>query len=1012
MSKAIEGAAMLAGAVAVGVAEFALASTGVGIGALPFLTDAMLALAAGGVALEAGAIASALTSNRGMNITTRQPSSPRPIIYGMQRVGGVLVYRSTSLADKSQYNHVIVLAAHPCFAVAATYLDGRKVWWEGDGYGDYHVVNGYGFGGWADGNLREGPDGNKYSFGHDVFGEIADGFQQGEDAQFFTGLRANDPAWDATSEGSPYCGGCFYVYLKLAYNPSNFPQDPEIRFTVMGKMVYDPRTGTTTYSANSALIAADWISDTEFGLGMPVNQAQLIAAANVCDEAVPLAAGGTETRYTCHYHFDTSTAPSDALATILKSMGGRISVIGGEVYIWPAYWQGPSASFDQKALTAPIQWDPTAEYKSNCNRVTGTYTAPNYPYNASGDAYDANGFDSDGNVQNNFQFGFQPTSFPQYAQDPQHGYAADQWLNEDAGVGVVWNIGTVYAFGQVVSYVSDLSAVPYAGVYQSLIAGNSGHSPLFFGGAYWKNITGSAALPLEVSYEMVLSIAQAQRLAKIDLLRRRFWGRGTLEMGLAAFVMQEVDVMNFTFPLHGWVDKPLEIQACTFKTITQDVEPGQPPAAPECRLVFEVAETDPTIYEWEDTEELSIYDTPILVQQNNTPAPPTDVAVISGSAEALVAVDGTVTPRLKVTWNTPEDGYVTQLDIRHQLVGDAVWIDDGNVSVELNEAFISPIVSGKTYNVEIRSVRPNGASSVWVVVLGVYAGLALSITTPDGYGIGSLVAEAYTDGTAAIECNPFSALVGQLSLPIFPSGEVRIATDGTVGGTGAPMAQQTLYYVYYVDPNFLGGNVTPIATTNEADYLGKLGYFLIDSIVTPYAGVSGSGMRYSPTTFSDTGTRTTSNPANAYDNDLSTYATVGGNASSNYLPGFGSSPPDIEDTESEGNCVYSGFPNLVVPSGGMTLTVNLSISSRAIGSGSTPGAATLIATINGTATTMLSAVSALALGNQTLAIPSGVNLNTITVAVSGEPGSAPDATSSVRATTSSVSAQVYEIYAQ
>jgi hypothetical protein len=43
--------------------------------------------------MEAGAIASALTSNRGMDITTRQAASARQIIYGMQRVGGDMVYQ-------------------------------------------------------------------------------------------------------------------------------------------------------------------------------------------------------------------------------------------------------------------------------------------------------------------------------------------------------------------------------------------------------------------------------------------------------------------------------------------------------------------------------------------------------------------------------------------------------------------------------------------------------------------------------------------------------------------------------------------------------------------------------------------------------------------------------------------------------------------------------------------------------------------------------------------------------
>ncbi len=52
-----------------------------------------------------------LTSNRGMNITTRQSAAYRQIIsMGSSRVGGVEIYRSTTGAQHDQFNYVIVLA--------------------------------------------------------------------------------------------------------------------------------------------------------------------------------------------------------------------------------------------------------------------------------------------------------------------------------------------------------------------------------------------------------------------------------------------------------------------------------------------------------------------------------------------------------------------------------------------------------------------------------------------------------------------------------------------------------------------------------------------------------------------------------------------------------------------------------------------------------------------------------------------------------------------------------------
>jgi hypothetical protein len=1001
MSKVIEGAALLAGAVAVGATEFALASTGVGIAALPFLTDVMIGLAAGGVAMEAGAIASALTSNRGMNITTRQPAASRQIIYGQQRVGGTIIFSSTTGNTKNIYNLVVVIAGHPCWAIEKTYLDGRRVYWQADNpahpSSGYLVQNGFGFGGSSAGGTYTGPDGVPYSFnGSAVYGQAAWGTQQGEDGFFFGGLRANDPTWSTTSAGTPYCGGCTYVYLKFYYSASVFPQFPEIRFTIDGKPVYDPRTGETTFSSNAALCCADWLQDPVDGLGMPVNQEQLIAAANICDEQVPLAGGGTEARYAVHHHFDTSTAPSDALAAMLKAMGGRMSVIGGEVHLFPAAWLGPSAAFDESALTAPLQWDSTAAYKDNCNTVTGTYTCPNYPYNVAGDLYDANGWDAEGNIQNNFQFGFQPTSFPQYASDPLHGYAANQWLNEDAGVSAAWTSAATFNLGEVVSYTTTISGSPYSGLWKSLIASNKGNTPIV-GSTQWQNVTGTYTLPLEVSYNMVLSIAQAQRLAKIDLLRRRFWGRGTVEMHLSALTMQEMDVMNFTFPLHGWADKPLEITDTTFKVITSESNPGDLPNAPECRISFNVSETSELIYEWQATEELSIYDVPVLTQQSNVPDPPTNVALISSAATALVNPDGVVRQQIEVTWDTPEDGFVTEIQMQYQVTGASAWIDAGDVDVSLNNGFIGPVTPGVMYDVRIRSVRPNGATSIWVEIDGLLAGLVLSILTQDGYGIGSLIGEAYTDGTAAIICNPFTAYIGQLLLPIFPSGSV------TLSG----LSQQTLYFVYWIDPSVTGGNVTPIATTNKLDFLGKLGYFLIDSIVTPYAAPTGMGTRYAPSSFTDYGNRTTTTPANAYDNNVSTAGYVSASNVSAYL---GSHP--TKTTVAGGRCVWSGFPIYVVPTGGMNLTVNLSVDIELDGTGSTAGSANVGALISGSTVSMFSGTSTSAQALYTVALPAGLNLNTVTVEVDCFGGTTGPVSSGTLTTSSTVTAGVFEIYAQ
>ena len=337
--------------------------------------------------MEAGAIASALTSNRGMNITTRQPAANRQIIYGQQRVGGVMVYKSTTGSKKDQLNYVIVIAGHQCHSIQNLYLDGRQVHWN-VGSGGNSTRNGVNFGGSADGNTYTGPNGLQYNL------LVASSTPRRGTAirSMVTSSVASPPTIHGLGgqrgRSSPWLGGCTYIYLKVENNPTVFPSEPEIRITVNGKdNIWDPRTQTNGFSTNWALIAADMITDNVFGLGdNSVNQDQLIAAANVCDEQIDLASGLTESRYSCSTHYDTSTAPGDALASIMNNCKGGLSNIGGQWYVWPDYYQGPSYSFGEQHLTAPFQWKPYRSVPELVNCVTGIYTAPTYPYNVAGES--------------------------------------------------------------------------------------------------------------------------------------------------------------------------------------------------------------------------------------------------------------------------------------------------------------------------------------------------------------------------------------------------------------------------------------------------------------------------------------------------------------------------------------------------------------------------------------------------------------------------------------------------
>lgn len=654
MGKAVLGVAELAGAVGMGVAAFydpALVGS-------PMFDKIMTSLVMSGISSEAGAIANALTTNRGIAETTRQPAANQQIIYGQQRTGGVIIKQRPSGSSDDQMNYVIVLAGHECQSIQNLYLDGRQVHWLGSG-GGFGVRNGVGFGGVADNNSHTGPNGVQYNFGGTGHSGIYCEARYGDqlDGDIIGALTANCPEWAGDGKGSsPWVGGCTYVYLKIEYNTQLFPNEPEIRFTVNGKNnIWDPRTQTYGYTNNWALVAADIITDPIFGLGdNKVNQLNLIAAANICDEQVQLAAipGADESRYTCNYHYDTSVAPGDALQAIMPGAGAGYSQIGGEYYLWPAVWQGSSFSFDGSHLTAPFQWSSYRSVPDRINRVNGTYIAPTYPYNVAGNLYDQNGF-YNGEAQNNFPFAFQPTSFPQFAVDKLHGYPSDEWLTADGGT----------------------------------------------------------EHPYELTLSSVLSITQAQRLAKIVLMRNRFEGTAVLEMNLSSYVMQPKDVFEFTFAPLNWTNHLLEVTKVDF-AVDEDQDTG----AQSIRVRYTVIETDPSIYDWTpNAEELTVYDVPASPNQAPpTPTPPTNMTLESGPSVAQINPDGTVNNIIQVNWDTPLDNLAIGIQIQYRVSGTASWIQAPSQGITLNTQWISNAVPGTPYDVRISSYRANGQVSDWV----------------------------------------------------------------------------------------------------------------------------------------------------------------------------------------------------------------------------------------------------------------------------------------------------------
>ena len=383
----------------------------------------------------------------------------------------------------------------------------------------------------------------------------------------FIGMTAGTP-WQGTGKlctpaspqnagGTPapnpwtrYCSlqGKTAVFLRLKYDQKYFPAGlPQISFHLRGKNdIYDPRTDSYGYTENAVLCIADLLSNTTWGFkaayGTEIPTAQLAADAEICDQPVALANGGTEPRYACNGQFELSTKRGEILQNMLTACAGRLLYLGGVFRIQPAYWPSAGSPPVQVTLTeiasAPYRWRNSVPIRDLFNGVKGTYISP------------ANKWQS--------------TDYPYYAQDTEHGYNGP---SEHGG---------------------DI-----------LLAADNGERR-------W----------MELHLPFVISSSAAQRIAKIELLRRRgrggamisgqatagYGASGTFPLTLAGYRFTPLDVFEATVPFLGFARKLLEVASVRFEA--EDISEGERQVV---RLGTEVdlQETDSSIYDWSSTEELS-----------------------------------------------------------------------------------------------------------------------------------------------------------------------------------------------------------------------------------------------------------------------------------------------------------------------------------------------------------------------------------------------------------------------
>jgi hypothetical protein len=354
-----------------GAVVAAAVATGVTVGAaaagLITITGSLstFALATFGKSLAANLIIGALNKGKKPDLSRdaqdrkqsiRSSVSSRKFVYGRARVSGTLVYAG-STGNNNEYLHLVMPIHHGEFdALESTYLADT-------------LSSDARFSGLVRVNAHLGAS----------------------DQTVDSDLVAESVDW--TTEHR--LRGTGYIYLRLRFNQTSFASGiPNPSFVIRGRKVYDPRTGITAWSNNPALCALDYLigtvpngSGTEpVGIGADlateIDLDTFIAAANICDEAVNLKAGGSHARYTCDGVVTMDSAPAIVMEQLLTSCAGTLVYTGGVYRLFVGASTPATHTITADMLRGPVRYQPYNSKRDSSNGVRGTYIDPLNAYEA------------------------------------------------------------------------------------------------------------------------------------------------------------------------------------------------------------------------------------------------------------------------------------------------------------------------------------------------------------------------------------------------------------------------------------------------------------------------------------------------------------------------------------------------------------------------------------------------------------------------------------------------------
>lgn len=627
----------------------------------------------------------------GRTLTFRSAAGSRRLIYGETRVGGEIVFAEVT-GDNEFLHMVIVLAGHEVEAIGDIYANDQLVTLDGSGNAT---------GAFA-GFLRV-----KKHLGADD--QVADTDLVSEVTGWTTDHRLRSNA---------------YIYVRLKASRDVYPTGvPNFSAVVKGRKVYDPRDGgqsatdpaTWLWTDNAVLCQRDYLAGARlpdgagglsaelFGIGAldsEIDDTEVIAGANVCDEQV--AAAAQAEIYTVDATADSVTLANarhwKTGAVVRVSSSGTLdsALSAGVDY----YWRRLGASTGQLAASLANARAGTVIDLAGDGTGDQTATLQSEP------RYTANG----------------PVELDETPEQVMGN------LLSATGGRAYWTGGTwvlapaAYRSPTVTLDEDDLRGPirmtarlsrreTFNRVKGLYVAPDNEYQPADFPAV--TNATYLArdnGVPIWADIELPFtdSPRAAQRIAKVELERAAQQISVQMPCKLTALRVRVGDTVRVTNARRGWSSKEFEVT--DWRLVNDDVD-----GVPYLGIDLELRETASAVYGWSNGEETAVDPAPDTTLPNpSVVAPPTGLTLSSGTAQLLTLGDGSVISRIQADWTAPADQFVVaggrvELYARKSAEADYVFVTD--VAGSETRAFIDGVEDGVSYDVRARSVNRLGAAS-------------------------------------------------------------------------------------------------------------------------------------------------------------------------------------------------------------------------------------------------------------------------------------------------------------